>query len=107
MPASKKSAVKKDPAAAAAQQILCLFGPPPLLSTERGEHFEQILTHFVAALAPAGAIEQMWVYDIAVLVWEMMRLRRYKAMVVEKKLPDVFRSIARDYIGDDGESDRV
>jgi hypothetical protein len=46
------------------------FGPPPLLSTESGEHFEQILTHFIAAIMPAGAIEQMWVYDIAVLVWE-------------------------------------
>ena len=48
----------------------------------------------------------MWVYDVAVLVWEMMRPRRYKAMIIERKLPDVFRSIARDYIGDDGESEK-
>jgi hypothetical protein len=34
-----------------------------------------------------------------------MRLRRTKTVIVEKNLPDVFRSIAQSYIGDDGESD--
>ena len=105
MSASKKSVVKKDPAAVAVQHILSLFGPPPLLSTERSDHFELLLTQLVVAIAPANTIEQMWVYDVAVLVWEMMRLRRYKALVIEKRLPDVFRSIATDNIGDDGESD--
>ena len=87
MPRPKKSVVKKNPAATAVQQILCLFGPPPLLSTESREHFEQILAHLVTAIAPADAIVQMWVYDIAALVWDMMRLRRYKAMFIERWLP--------------------
>ena len=82
-------------------QILCLFGPPPLLSTERREHFEQILAQLVTAIAPTDAIVQMWVYDIAVLVWEMMRLRRYKAMFVESWMPLFIRSTAREFIGDD------
>ena len=94
MPRSKKSVVKKDPAAVAVQQILSLFGPPPLLSTERREHFEQILAQFVAAIAPADAIVQMWVYDVAVLTWEMMRLRRYKAEFIEMRLPGTIRGIA-------------
>jgi hypothetical protein len=101
VPRPKKSVVKKNRAAIAAQQVLCLFGPPPLLSTERREHFEQILAHLVFEVAPAGAIEQMWVYDIAVLVWEMMRLRRYKAMHVERWIPDFIRSTARQFIGED------
>lgn len=88
MPRSKKSVVKKDPAAVAVQQILSLFGPPPLLSTENREHFKRILAHVVSEVAPAGAIVQMWVYDIAVLVWEMMRLRRYKAMLIKQSLAD-------------------
>lgn len=101
MPRQKKSVVKKIRAATAAQQVLCLFGPPPLLSTESREHFERILAHFVSEVAPADAIEQMWVYDIAVLVWEMMRLRRYKAMLVESWMPLFIRSTAREFIGDD------
>jgi len=105
MPRSKKSVVKTNPAATVVQQILDLFGPPPLLSTERREHFEQILTHFVTAIAPSCAIVQMWVYNIAVLVWEIMRLRRYKAMVIEKQMPWAFHQIAREFFGDDGESD--
>ena len=104
MPRSTKSAVEKNPAASAVQKILSLFGPPPLLSTERREHFEQILAQFVTAIAPADAIVQMWVYDVAVLTWEMMRLRRYKAEFIEMRLPDTIRGIARDFVGDDGES---
>jgi hypothetical protein len=104
MPGSKKSAIKKDSAATAVQQILSLFGPPPLLSTEHPEHFDQILAHFVSAIEPTCAIVQIWIYDIAVLVWEMMRLRRYKAMLIEEALPEAFRKIARQFIGDDGES---
>ena len=91
MPRSTKSAVEKNPAASAVQKILSLFGPPPLLSTERREHFEQILAQFVTAIAPADAIVQMWVYDVAVLTWEMMRLRRYKAEFIEMRLPDQMR----------------
>ena len=105
MPRSTKSAVEKNPAASAVQKILSLFGPPPLLSTERREHFEQILAQFVAAIAPADAIVQMWVYDVAVLAWEMMRLRRYKAVFIESRLPDSIRGNARDFVGDADGSD--
>jgi hypothetical protein len=37
---------------------------------------------------------------IAVLVWEMMRLRRYKAMLIEEALPKVFRDFVERYFGD-------
>jgi hypothetical protein len=36
----------------------------------------------------------------------MMRLRRYKAMFTERKLPDIVRAIAGEFLGDDGESDQ-
>jgi hypothetical protein len=105
MSVPKKSVVKKAPAPAAIRQILSLFGPPPLLSTERREHFEGILAQLVVAIAPANTIEQMWVYDVAVLVWEMMRLRRYKTMFIERKLGVAASHIAREFLGDDEEAD--
>jgi hypothetical protein len=107
MSRSKKSVVKESSVAIGVRQILRLFGPPPLLSTERREHFEHILTHFVTAIAPTDAILQMWAYDITVLVWEMMRLRRYKAALFEQKLPDTIREIALQFIRDDYESIRT
>jgi len=101
MPGSKKRAVKEYAATDTAQQILCLFGPPPLLSTERRERFEQILAELVTAVTPAGAIEQMWIYDIAVLVWEMMRLRRYKVVQIEQRLRDGdFQDLKRQKVAD-------
>jgi hypothetical protein len=75
------------------------------LSTESRKHFERILAHFVSTIAPTSAIEQMWAYDIAVLVWEMMRLRRYKAMFIEQRLPDIIRGIAREFLGNDQSED--
>jgi hypothetical protein len=107
MSVPKKSVVKKAPAPAAIRQILSLFGPPPLLSTEHREHFEGILAQLVVAIAPANTIEQMWVYDVAVLVWEMMRLRRYKTMFIERKLGDAASRIAREFLGDDEEADET
>ena len=104
MTRSKKSFVEKNPAASAVKHILDLFGPPPLLSTESPKHFKRILGGFITAVEPVGAIEQIWVYDIAVLVWEMMRLRSYKAMIIERQMPEAFQEIAKAYIGDDGES---
>jgi hypothetical protein len=104
MPGSKKPAVKEYAATYTAQQILCLFGPPPLLSTERRERFEQILAELVTAVTPTGAIEQMWIYDVAVLVWEMMRLRRYKAIRIERALPFRIHAVAYEFIRDDCKS---
>jgi hypothetical protein len=100
MPGSKKLAVKEYAATDTAQQILCLFGPPPLLSTKRRERFEQIFAELVTAVTPAGAIEQMWIYDVAVLVWEMMRLRRYKAIRIERRLPIRIHEVAYEFIRD-------
>ena len=76
-----------------------------MLSTESPKHFERILGGFITAIEPVGAIEQMWIYDIAVLVWEMMRLRRYKAMIIEKADARSISGNCESYIGDDGESD--
>jgi hypothetical protein len=106
MPASKKSVLKKE-FAVVAHQILSLFGPAPLPSTEGREHFEQLLTQLVIAIAPANTIERMWVYDVAVLVWETMRLRRYKAVLIERKPPDSVFHVAQEFLGDDSKVDVI
>jgi hypothetical protein len=36
----------------------------------------------VRAIKPQGIIEQMYVHDICSIVWEILRLRRCKALII-------------------------
>lgn len=53
-----------------------LFGPPPLLKGEDGAAFDELLTRISHDVTPTDTIERTWVWDIAVLTWEIMRYRR-------------------------------
>jgi hypothetical protein len=53
-----------------------LFGPPPLLKGEDPAKFKKFLNKISIDVRPADTIEQVWVWDIAVLTWEVARYRR-------------------------------
>jgi hypothetical protein len=61
------------------------FGPPPVLSTESAEAFEEMLAELIACLQPADAIEKFAVYNIACLAWEVIRYRRHKTLLIDRK----------------------
>ncbi len=50
-----------------------------MLEGEDAAAYENLHNQFRLAIAPRGAIEEIWVRDFVDLVWEAMRLRRYKA----------------------------
>ena len=54
----------------------------PLLITESKDEFDQIHNALDDQIKPRGIIEQMYVEDIAHLVWEVLRLRRSKVAIV-------------------------
>jgi hypothetical protein len=54
----------------------------PLLITESKHDFERIRDALTDEIKPRGIIEQMYVADIANLVWEVWRLRRCKAGII-------------------------
>jgi hypothetical protein len=54
----------------------------PLLITESKDDFKRILDALTDEIKPRGIIEQMYVADIAHLVWEVWRLRRCKAGII-------------------------
>lgn len=56
--------------------IWSLFGAPPLLKGEDRAAFDKLLTRFSDHVTPTDTIEQTWVWDIAVLTWEIARYRR-------------------------------
>src|SRR5262245_43720448 len=65
--------------------IEALFGDPPLLSTEDPARYRDMLDRFAESIAPKNIIEWLWVKDVADLSWEIPRLRRYRALFIERE----------------------
>jgi len=70
---------------------LTLLPKSPLLITESAEEFDALRDAFERAIKPQGIIEQMYVHDICSIVWEILRLRRCKAVIINS----AFRSALR------------
>jgi hypothetical protein len=65
------------------RDILSVFGDAPVLSTENADIYSDLLRQFTQVIKPKNMIEWMWVRDIADLSWEILRLRRIKARLIE------------------------
>jgi hypothetical protein len=61
---------------------LTLFSKPPLLITESAEDFASLSAALAQEIKPRGIVEQIYVDDIAALVWEILRYRRCKAAII-------------------------
>ena len=61
---------------------LALLPTSPLLITESADEFSQLRGAFNDEMKPRGIIEHMFVADITHLTWEIMRLRRCKAGII-------------------------
>jgi septal ring factor EnvC (AmiA/AmiB activator) len=61
---------------------LALLPKLPLLITESAEEFDALRDAFEREIKPRGIIEQMYVHDICSIVWEILRLRRCKVVIV-------------------------
>jgi hypothetical protein len=59
-----------------------LLPRPPLLMTESREDFDQVRNSLEREIQPRGTIEQMYVHDMAYIVWEIRRLRRCKDTII-------------------------
>ena len=61
---------------------LTLLPKLPLLITESAEEFDALRDAFEREIKPRGIIERMYVHDICAIVWEILRLRRCKVMII-------------------------
>jgi hypothetical protein len=66
----------------------------PLLITESAEEFDALRDAFEREIKPRGMIEQMYMHDICSIVWEILRLRRCKVVVINS----AFRSALQDLL---------
>jgi hypothetical protein len=81
----------------------------PLLITESDEEFHRIRQALYEETKPVGIIEEMYVEEIAEIIWQILRLKRCKAGVTNlafhkasaeilNKLMDAGPDVARDWI---------
>jgi hypothetical protein len=61
---------------------LTLLPKVPLLITESADEFDALRDAFEQEIKPRGIIEQMYVHDICSIVWEILRLRRCKVVII-------------------------
>jgi len=61
---------------------LALLPKLPLLITESADEFDALRDAFEQEIKPRGIIEQMYAHDICAIVWEILRLRRCKVVII-------------------------
>src|SRR5262249_27448746 len=72
---------------------LALLPKLPLLITESADEFDALRDTFEQEIKPRGIIEQMYVHDISSLVWEILRLRRCKVVIINSALRRAFQDL--------------
>src|SRR5215510_15084084 len=80
---------------------LALLPKLPLLITESAEEFDALRDAFEQEIKPRGIIEQMYVHDMSAIVWEILRLRRCKVIIINS----AFRSALQDLLMQPGQYD--
>ena len=87
-----------DPAA------MALLPNTPLLITESADEFDRICAALSHEIRPNGIIEQMYVADIAQLAWEILRLRRCKALIINLAFRGALEELAVQLLRNPGQS---
>ena len=79
---------------------LTLLPASPLLITESDEEFDRIGDALNQEIKPQGIVEQIYVADIAYLTWEILRLRRCKAAIINSgfraALEEILKQVLRE-----------
>jgi hypothetical protein len=65
--------------------VLRLLGDPPLLSNEDPEVYAELISQVAQAVRPRHVLEWIWVREFADYTWEALRLRRFKALLIERE----------------------
>jgi hypothetical protein len=72
---------------------LQVFSKTPLLITESAKDFAALAEALTREIKPHSIVEQIYVADIAALVWEILRLRRCKNVIVNTAFKDALSEI--------------
>jgi hypothetical protein len=82
---------------------LALLPKSPLLITESADEFEALHAAFEREIKPRGIIEQMYVHDISSIVWEILRLRRCKAVIINSAFRSAVQNLLKQLLRQPGQ----
>src|SRR6266478_299783 len=82
---------------------LALLPKLPLLITESADEFDALRDAFEQEIKPRGIIEQMYVHDIGAIVWEILRLRRCKVVIINLALRSALQSLLKQLLRQPGQ----
>src|SRR5262245_4718450 len=82
---------------------LALLPELPLPITESAEEFDALRDAFEQEIKPRGIIEQMYVHDISAIVWEILRLRRCKVVIINSALRSALQSLLKQLLRQPGQ----
>ena len=74
---------------------LALLPKLPLLITESADEFDALRDAFEREIKPRGIIEQMYVHDICAIVWEILRLRRCKVIIINSAFRSALQNLLK------------
>ena len=72
---------------------VALSAAPPLLITESADEFAALLAALQQEIRPTGIIEQIYLHDLAAIVWEIQRMRRYRTEIVNNAFRAALQSL--------------
>jgi hypothetical protein len=72
----------------------------PLLISESADEFATLRAELEHEINPKGAIEKIYVADIAALVWETLRLRRIKTGIIRNAYGAALETILKRLVAD-------
>src|SRR5215831_7487218 len=84
---------------------LTLLPKLPLLITESADEFDALRDAFEQEIKPRGIIEQMYVHDISSIVWEILRLRRCKVVIINSAFRGALQNILAQLLRQPGQSE--
>jgi hypothetical protein len=82
---------------------LALLPKLPLLITESAEEFDALRNAFEQEIKPRGIIEQMYVHDISSIVWEILRLRRCKLVIINSAFRNALQDLLKQLLRQPGQ----
>src|SRR5262245_26838519 len=84
---------------------LTLLPRLPLLITESAEEFDALRDAFEREIKPRGIIERMYVHDICSIVWEILRLRRCKVVIINAAFRKALEELLVQLLREPGQHD--
>jgi hypothetical protein len=81
--ATAGSATTSVPNALATSSDCGVLGPAILVAGESSEAYDNLLARIRAVVEPTDMLEEIWVRDVTDLAWEVSRLRRIKAHLMQ------------------------